>query len=237
MIKIALSICLSFIVALPLGATAQVLPVHSNPLPVPSTSSGRAHIIVEGETYTPDFYQGRAEPTAGNPMRLFAFMDDIQNSVTYLWEIDGSNYRSQTPSIRIIAPDKDEITVSLRVLDVNNNVLGSALEKIHISSPRVVFYEGNLLRGRKHIAIDNTYTLVGEQATIHAEPYFIGDLNKSNIKWLLAGNEISATKSPLDITLTRIDDTDKSYRVDFLLQNTERLLEEARNHFSFNFSL
>lgn len=221
---------------LPFGTTAQVLPITNQLLPVQNqtTDVAKAHILVEADTYVPSFYKGRSEPTPGNQMRLVA-MNPARGD-TYQWEIEGRHYTTTEPYLSITTPDVPRILVRLQIL-ANKQVIARASEYINISSPRVVFYENNALRGLSRLAIGNPYTLVGEQADIHAEPYFIGSLQNSTARWSGGGLNITETESPLGLNIKAPENTNRTYRVDFTLQNTVRLSEKAQGTFTVNFGL
>jgi len=142
----------------------------------------RMDLVVEAETYTPHFYRGRAEPVAGAIMRLVALPEDTTAVVKYRWQVGGKTISEDSQTIRVTAPSGvNEVVVDVSALDKNGNVAGRTTNYVPLSTPSLSFYEVNPLRGVSAIAITSNLTLIGDEVTVHSEPYFINSLSLTNV--------------------------------------------------------
>ncbi len=142
----------------------------------PVAEVSEVDIIVEGNTYVPYFYAGRAEPSAGNSVRLIAVMSASSGQpASYRWKV-GSNYIStNSPVLQTNMSQIEERTlVEVTALDFNNLPIGKGREYVVASTPRLLFYEDNALRGTAQVAIQDKIILIGAETAIKAEPYFAG---------------------------------------------------------------
>ncbi len=141
-----------------------------------STPNIDIDLIIEANTYVPHFYQGRREPAAGSPVRATALA--LSSEVTpssYSWRVGGQNFTSSVPYIDFVMPQvSGDLSVSVTAVDANGRRLGSATQTIRPVTPRVLFYENNELRGLSQVAIRESLPLIGNTASVRAEPYFFG---------------------------------------------------------------
>lgn len=219
------------LLSLPLIAQSEILPIQTLDT---NSVDGEAYIIAEANTYTPSFYKGRPEPTAGNDLYLTAVADVSETPRSYVWRIGNSGHTTNTARTTITAPNDTEVLVQLKVLGGNGRLLAETTEYISLSKPEVLFYENNLLRGRSTITAENQYVAVGEEVSLRAEPYFIGGLTNSLITW--RQNSTAINNNSLDIILTK-PNNDKPILLEFSLQNTNRLLETVNAQQTVNFGL
>lgn len=167
----------------------------------PTVPSGLVDIVVEADTYTPAFYAGRAEPVPGGPIRLIALMRDSgsssPDSLLYYWTVDGQivNFGEPSdPAINLLAPNKNEFTVRLRVTAESGETVAERSEVVSLSKPFLIFYEVNPLRGPSPIAISDTLYVAAEETTVEAAPYFIDVLNNpAYLEWSV--NNVPVTVS------------------------------------------
>ena len=168
---------------LPVLASAQTASPETSDLAgtdSPTNQTGEVNLIVEGTTYTPTFYRGRAEPSPGNPIRLVAipFIEGAPTEAEYefLWNVNNEISRSIIPGkygvLSTLAPYTDNMFVEVRVLNESGVQVAKHSEYISFSEPEIILYEENPLRGRSAVAIGSDYTLVGSETTVRAEPYF-----------------------------------------------------------------
>ena len=81
-----------------------------------------ADIIIEPQTHVPNFYQGRALPSAGSTINLTALLSDGNSMGTdfmYLWRVnenvlEGGPLRGWN-RISFVAPQDKELTISIQV--------------------------------------------------------------------------------------------------------------------------
>lgn len=171
--RIALSCLLFLFVAYPLESLAQVTPQLLN-TSAPAANNA-VEIIVEANTYVPDFYQGRAEPTAGSQVRLTAIASAPAQRYSYIWRINGQALPETTQSVTVTPPlTSSEVLVEVRVLDAPGTTISTRSEYIRLSKPKIVFYEDNPLRGMSRVSLFEENALVGNEMTVRGEPYFLG---------------------------------------------------------------
>lgn len=145
-------------------------------LPQPISELSAIDIIVEGDTYVPYFYAGRAEPSAGNSVRLIALMSSPGGQpATYRWKV-GSIYISTVgPVLRTKMSQLEERTIiEVTALNSDGLPIGKGSEYVSVSTPRLLFYEDNALRGTSQVAIQEGIILIGNETAVKAEPYFAG---------------------------------------------------------------
>lgn len=157
--------------------TAWPLASHAlslQPLLIPTqiAPDNAVDIVVEANTYVPEFYEGRSEPTAGSQIRLTAISKN--SGAKHVWRVNGQTLPESGQTILITAPTTaSEILVEVRVVDSLNNPLSTKTEYIPLSKPRITFYEDNPLRGISKIALADGATIVGNEMTLRGEPYFL----------------------------------------------------------------
>jgi len=153
----------------------------------PVAEVGKVDIIVEGNTYVPYFYAGRAEPSAGNSIRLIAIVPvGDERPTTYRWKVNNNYISTDDPVLQLKMPQVEErILVEVTALDSTNRPLGKGYEYVVVSIPRLIFYEDNALRGTAQVAIQDNIILIGEETAVKAEPYFAGvsAANMLNASW------------------------------------------------------
>lgn len=202
---------------------------------------GEVDLVVESESYVPNFYLGRAEPTTGNKLRLVAIpLNANPNAFTYRWSIGGRKLPQNGPTITITAPIGDSVLVSLSVIDKNGRLWAERNEIIAIAKPEIIFYEENILRGNKSLAIGNEYLMVGNENTIYAEPFFFGTPTASSLKaeWTINSQLIEyGANSWQRLNLKRPEDTAVKYKIKLDVINKNNLGESATRTFNLNFGL
>ncbi len=164
-------------------------------------------LIVEADTYTPDFYKGRAEPTTGSTMRLVVIPNDSNPVVRYDWNINGNLQNQRENVIEITVPTGvQEVVVNVTAVDKTGNAIGKVTEYIPVSNPSFSFYEVNPLRGPASIAVGQRLNLIGEEVQVLAEPYFLNNrsLQAVTASWNTGGlkNVSSSNWQTLNIIKT-----------------------------------
>ena len=210
------------------------------------TNGSEVDVIVETSNYKPSFYRGRAEPSSGNSVRLIAVPniagDSAETEYDFLWNVAGTRIRPASPSrvsvINLTAPYTDNMLVELTIIDQFGNLVAEHREYIPLTESEIVFYEDNLLRGLSQIAIGSSYTLVGSEATIRAEPYFMGSIKTDDLRsnWSINDTEVQTADDWRSITLGQLNGID-SYEVGFSVYHQQNVTEEASNEFILNLGL
>jgi hypothetical protein len=189
---------------------------NGNQLPLSVTFSPvDVHVILEASTYVPLFYLGRALPSESSLVRAIAIPlmgtnVDVK-TLSYAWKHNGSALFGGPvkgkQSIELRMPKYQGDVLTVEVFDERGKVLGNKAIVLNPSEPLLRFYEDNPLRGMNHRAIQGSFTLIGEEATIRAVPYFMDtDMNTNTVsfEWLLDGMVVRSNSEPNTVTLRKI---------------------------------
>lgn len=138
-------------------------------------------IVVESNTYTPNFYKGRSLPSANAPVRAIAIVHDGKgstlSSLSYKWKLNGKVLSGGTlkgkHTIEFPAPQFGDSTLSLEVYNSAGKRLGAENTSLVLTSPSVQLYEHSALRGLTHIALTERPIRIEKGAIVYAEPYFL----------------------------------------------------------------
>ncbi len=205
-------------------------------------------IIVESETQIPNFYRGRSLPSPGGTIRLIAFpsiytsngaVARTQNLI-YTWKINsqvvksgvGMNVltttmpRSDTPLVELTAETSDGLARHTGYLQITPR------------EPRIIFYEENPLHGLSRNALPSDITLLSEEISVRAEPYFMSKSIFENAQYGWNINGVPAENlndDPQTITLRRSGSTG-STQIDFSIRNLKSLLQSATSRFTIHFN-
>ncbi len=155
-------------------------------------------LIIESQTYTPSFYRGRALPGENAVIRAIAVTHTKPPGnpalYTYEWKLDGDVlFGGPILGKQVMyfnMPEFLDHSLSVTVYGVDGVALGREYIALNPVEPEVHFYEENLLRGLSRKALTREFTLIGEETTIYAEPYFMNtDITntKGTFEWRLDG--------------------------------------------------
>lgn len=205
-------------------------PFSYMPLNTAPTVPTAVDIIVESNTYTPGFYQGRAEPVSGANIKLTAIAHkEISGSeLTYKWYLEGKalaeNPTKSARTATIVAPVNPNFTVKVDVFSATGKILATKTETIPLSKARLAFYENNPLRGLTRIAIANNLIMIGEEASIDAIPYFINrnDIGRDLKTFWEINNQEQAPLNPWQLVVER-DQLERDATINFIMQNYRTL--------------
>jgi len=191
------------------------------------------NLIVEAETYTPHFYRGRAEPTAGSTMRLIAMPGNPDAVASYRWRVDGQLMNASGQTLKTTTPTgTSEVVVDVSALDQNGNVIGQTTDYIPLSNPSLSFYEVNPLRGISNIAIRGSLSLIGDEVTVRGEPYFINPLSLTSMsgRWNTGRLDNIPSDNWRTLTILRTEDVSNT-RINLETSNLNTLTETLSNGF------
>lgn len=205
----------------PIGTTHTVRSVIRFPSGLPleavvTIPITQVDIIVETDSYTPSFYQGRALPSENSHIRAVAVLHgktpETPAEYTYEWKLDGDPlFGGPIRGKRVIEtrmPLYQDHTLTVVVYNTRGTPLGRRTIALDPTVPEVHFYEENPLRGLSRKAITDDFVLIGEETTVHAEPYFMNIEPKTfsgEISWELNGEHVDPTGVvPNAITLRHV---------------------------------
>lgn len=196
-------------------------------------------IIIEPQTHVPSFYLGRSLPSTGSTINATALISTPGLSAAtyyYTWKINnkvhlGGPLRGGN-EISFVMPQDSASVLSLEVTTINGVPIATRAISIPSVTPKLLFYEVSTLYGLESKAITSSFSLIGNSATLRAEPYFLSSqvFNQPDIlSWKVAGEEIGITgTNPYEVTLQKTGfpgTTDIRFHVrstDIILQGAEK---------------
>ncbi|MCB9810743.1 MAG: hypothetical protein H6779_02850 [Candidatus Nomurabacteria bacterium] len=202
-------------------------------------------IVIEPQTKTPSFYQGRAIPTLESTINLTALINsslsDSENYI-YNWSLNdtvlaGGSLRGNY-KVALKVPPGYQNVVTVTITNLAGELVAKRTIPLVYGDPKMLFYETNTLYGVKHIPIDRTLNLIGNSVSVQAEPYFV-DINTYNrpdvLEWKIDGQRSpSAGNNPYEVTLARQGSSGVS-NVSFRINSTTNFLQGAKGSFKVNF--
>lgn len=163
-----------------------------------SITPGIVDLVMEASAYTPPFYRGKALAITQAPVRIIAIPHDGTSRnprlYTYLWKVNGNVILGGS----ILGKDRIEYTlpryegarISVTVTDSAGRPVGEKTMIFNAVKPELHFYEESPLRGLGEAALKRTFALVGDETTIHGEPYFLSkdsSMNDLSFAWSING--------------------------------------------------
>lgn len=206
----------------------------------------RVDMLVEADTLTPAFYQGRSLPTNGSVVRVTAlpFMgtDTSPQQYSYRWKVGnqviGGGAQFGKNNVDFVPGFGVNEQVSVDVINSEGKTVASRSIIVPITEPELYFYEDNPLRGLQTTAISDTYIFVNDEIQIRAEPYYINSTLLSqnpHIEWKLNNRSISnQNDNPQQITL-RKEGNRGSFSLEFHIRNLEQLLQGVKEKITITF--
>lgn len=171
-------------------------------------------LILESDTYVHPFYPGRSLPSENSKVRAIAIVNtglaDDPATFTYDWKLNNSSLLGGPVKGKRVAdfemPRYLGGRVTVEVYNAVGKLIGSAQASLNPTSPILLFYEDNPLRGMGQKALGKEFTLLGDETTVRAIPYFM-DTNLSpqetSFSWRLNGVPVDGDFQPDRITLRK----------------------------------
>ena len=142
---------------------------------------GDVDLIIEADTTAPSFYKGRALPSVGSRVYATAVPHiesaESARNLTYTWKLNGSVLfggpvrGKQRADFEL--PTSFESTLGVEIADSSGVLQTQKTVALSPTSPFVLFYEDNPLRGTGQTALEGTFTLSADEITVRALPYFM----------------------------------------------------------------
>jgi len=195
----------------------------------------RVDILVSTNSQVPPFYKGAPLPTSGSEIRTKAIVYKNGTRVeglTYLWKLNGTTLNGGAmrngDSVSLHAEFQKELVVTVDVFNSAGKVIAQDSVVIPIVSPEVYFYEKNPLRGTAEISLVNPFTLIGDETTVRAEPFYINRVGNGEnmlINWEINGKSVLNTSSdPRELTLQKNGQAGNA-TLSFEIRNMKQLLQ------------
>lgn len=198
-------------------------------------------LIVEPQTRTPQFYQGRALPSVGSTVNLTALVNagsQPKESLVYTWNVNGTvllggPIRGQN-QVSVTMPQGGAI-VTVTIERSTGGVVGSKTVQLLNSLPLLKFYTVNSLYGVSKLPIKNTLALVGNSTNVRAEPFFLDTRTFNNpdlLQWTIGTDQVQGTaNNPYEINLVRQGGGNPT-PVGFHVRNLTQVLQGVESGFT-----
>ena len=204
-------------------------------------------LVIEANSRVPSFYEGRALPV-GDELVMATVIPHVPNgsspdSLTYTWKLDNKVILGgpvKGVSQTSFAMPDTRTSLNVVVSDALGNRVGGTTVNLEPAEPELYFYEDNPLRSMSRQAIKNsgTFTLVGDEVSVRAEPYFVAsNIFEKNpqMTWTLDGRAIQNFGGDVQALTLRGDGGTGENAVGFELINPESLLQFVKESFTIHF--
>ena len=203
-------------------------------------------LIIEPQTYTPTFYQGRALPTKGSLVYINALLQTKNGPVdssqySYTWSLNNKSVyggaRTGGNWAEITVPHGHTNLITVAVQNRNGTTVARKLFTLPTVPVEVHFYEINTLLGLSTRAITNGIILAGNSTSIKAVPYYL-DTRAVNgnlfTQWSVDNTAVRTENSdPFEINLNR--GVSGNTVVKFKIRNLNELLQSDERSFDVTF--
>jgi hypothetical protein len=201
-------------------------------------------IIIEAQTRVPDFYLGRSLPSIGSMVNATALVNDgrMRNDLVYTWSLDrkvleGGPIRGRD-QVSFAMPMGDNAILSVQATEPSGRILARRAIFVPSVQPSMNFHEVSALFGVRQSPIDSELILVGNTATVQAEPYHLDTRVYNNpdvAQWKIDNSSQSNTGgSPYQITFQQTG-LNGSVKLGFQVRDTTQVLQGANDSIRVRF--
>lgn len=203
--------------------------------------------IIEAQTHTPDWYEGRALPSYGSQVNATVLVDDGQaidpTSLIYSWTlgnkpIHGGPVRGQHKT-SFAVPRGNDVILSVSASRVNGEVLATRAIRIPIVSPSLYFFERHSLYGVRKFPVQSSLSLIGNTVLIEATPFNLDSRVYNNpdiYDWEIDRTKTdNGNKNPYQISLQPAGGTGTA-NVNFHVRSLENLTQGVEEAVSISFN-
>lgn len=201
-------------------------------------------VVVESDTRVPSFYRGRALPSPGSTIHIIALPSlyradgsRVTDDIVYSWRIGGATTpgsgKSVTASMPRSGPLSVEVTASTRTGDVRH----TSRTTVEPATPLNLFYEDNPLYGLSQSALPREVTLLRDEISVRAEPYFVSTtiFNNARHTWSINGSEIHNPDDDPQTLTVRATQRGSS-EISFSIRNLDALRQAVQKSFRIHFN-
>lgn len=200
-------------------------------------------LIIEPQTYTPLFYQGRALPTKGSVVNINALLQNKNGPLnsaeySYSWTLNNKSVYGGTRIggnwAQIVVPHGQSSTITITVQDKSGTTIARKLVAIPTVDLEVHAYPVGSLLGLGQKAITGDFIITGNSASIRAVPYYLDNRAVSNelfTEWSINNQPVvNGSSDPFEINLER--GVAGSAQVGFRIRNLSELLQSDEIRFA-----
>jgi hypothetical protein len=214
------------------------------------------NLLWEASSYTPPFYLGKALPSSDTEVTVVAMAEFVTSSgvklsakdLIFTWEMDGKVLGSLSgrgkDTLSVVGPKISRTSrIDVEVSSTGGTLQGKGTTFISAVSPKIVFYENNTVFGvRYEEAIGDRFTLLNEEIKITAHPYFFSSNTRvvpnADYEWRVDGSLTeSAPEDDSSIILRQIGEGEGFASISLSIENTDKILQFAKESFSMFFGL
>ncbi len=197
--------------------------------------------------YTPPFYKGKTLPIVGGLIKAVAIpntnsIKSGSGSITYTWKnndttnLDVSGYNKNSYIFKnSMFDEKSVITVIAN--SVGGYYRAEKSIQIPINNPKIIFYKKSPTEGILYNnALSNEFTMIEDEITIVAEPYFLtfnGNENNFSYNWKINNEKINTPSKKTELTL-RPTSRGGYATINFVMENLNELFQKANNQLRIN---
>ncbi|MFA5736676.1 MAG: hypothetical protein WC893_00725 [Candidatus Paceibacterota bacterium] len=194
------------------------------------------NLVWQAGTEVPNFYRGKALPTPESLIKIWAIPNIINSSgkktlsenLSYRWYINGnlvSNSSGIGRNTFLTSANKDftEKIINVLVSDSSNNLVAENSLSIKPQAPKIIFYESKPLEGIDYNnALSNNLTLINQEITIKAQPYFFGlnQIGQPSFSWLLNNQKFTPPNDNSLVTFRYKPETEGLSKINLVVANS-----------------
>ena len=205
----------------------------------------------EAQTYTPPGYRGRALPTSGALVRVYAFPELFvsasqtanPDNLVYQWRLDDQDMRDQSgrgkKSFSLRAANGKGVTHRVSVMVTSEDKSASVFAKtdIRVEDPHVLFYEDKILEGPRYERSSLQFSVsAGEELRLRAEPYFFltGSVDALSYRWHVNGRLVEDASKPRQFLLRTERGSKGIYHAALDIENPFQLFQRGNGSVIIN---
>lgn len=207
-------------------------------------------VVEQADSYTPPFYKGKALPSPQGNVTLIALPNFIApnglrispNNIVFKWKQGGrvlgsdSGLGANTLSVSAPLIAEQSAQVDVEASSPENSLSASATHILRATNPEVILYENNPLLGVLfNHAISNPFTMIGDELSLYASPYFFDSATNLDYGWAINNSSVSST-GRLNQLVLRKPDANGSSLVSVTIKNPDKIFQQGQKGLLIQFT-
>ena len=198
----------------------------------------------EAQTYTPPGYRGRALPTSGALVRVYAFPEIFvsaaqtanPDNLIYQWTLDDTDARDQSgrgrKSFSFQVANGKGVTHRVSVIVTNEDKSTSAFAKVdvRVEDPQILFYEDKTLEGPRYERASTQFSVAGgEEVRVRVEPYFFlaGFIDELSYQWRINGQSLQDASQPRQFLFRTEQESRGTHHATLTIEHPSQLFQRG----------